>query len=112
MSTLPPRTKAAMLFIQRYFAEHGRAPAIRDIAKGIGLTSSGATHRILCDLEEAGYIDRTAGARRDITILKTIPDDRFEEAAKAVCAEHGCTDPASIAKARDLIFNSLVRSAA
>ncbi len=110
--TLPPRTKAAMLFIQRYFAEHGRAPALREIAKGVGVNSSSAAHRVVCELELCGYIDRTAGARRDITILKTIPDDRFEEAAKAVCAEHGCTDPASIAKARDLIFNTLVRSAA
>ena len=111
MSTLPPRTKAAMLFIQRYFAEHGRAPAIRDIAKGIGLTSSGATHRILCDLEEAGYIDRTAGARRDITILKTIPDDRFEEAAK-LCLDRFESKGMFWLYARDLIFNSLVRSAA
>jgi SOS-response transcriptional repressor LexA len=101
-----------MLFIQRYVVEHGRAPSVRDLADGIELQSTSAAHRILVELERRGFISRSASAHRSITILKTIPDDRFEEAAKAVCAAHGCTDPASIAKARDLIFNSLVRSAA
>lgn len=111
----PPRIsrkKDAMLFIQRYVVEHGRAPSVREIAAGVELQSTSAAHRILAELEEGGFISRSENAHRSITILKTITDDRFGEAAKAVCAELGCTDPASIAKARDLIFNTLVRSAA
>lgn len=109
----PPRIsrkKDAMLFIQRYVAEHGRAPSVRELAAGIELQSTSAAHRILTELEHGGFIARSENAHRSITVLKTVPDDRFEEAAKAACAALQCVASAdNIARARDAIVASLVR---
>ncbi len=111
--TLYPRERAVMLTIQAHLAINGVMPTIEDIAKGVGLSSKGRTHHLVAALCEKGYLAKDAYTARGLTILKPVPDDRFEEAAKAVCgALHKEPNPENIKSAREAIFAALVESAA
>lgn len=113
-SPLSPKAKKAMLFIQGYVAtdEFARAPTLLEIAASVSISSKSAAHRLVTELELAGFISRTRDTSRGITILRTLADDRFEEAARAVCAALGHTAPADIVKARQAIVSTLVESQA
>ncbi len=104
-----------MLFIQHYLAKQSQAPSLHEIANDLGVKSKSAALRAVTQLEEAGFIARPRsilGRRhahaRGIELLKTLPDDRFEEAAKAVCAVLGHSEPGAVAKARAAIVSTLV----
>lgn len=112
-SPLSPKAKKAMLFIQRYIATHdGHAPTLLEICAAVELSAKSAAHRLLSELELAGYITRIDNTKRGIRVERMLPDDRFEEAAKAVCAALGHTEPADIAIARQAIVATLVESQA
>lgn len=109
MTALTERQEEVMLFIQREFARSGRAPRMEDIVTGCGLSSKSRAHAIVSDLEALGFIARDRHHARGITILRLIPDDRFEAAARAACEALG--QPANdetVAAAREAIVKVLI----
>ena len=113
MSPLTPKLKEIMLFIQRTVAQTGHAPTIKEIVTGCALSSKSRAHDAVNDLCTLGHLGREIygkkQASRGLTILKPIPDDRFEEAAKAVCDALGRDlNPDNVSRAREAIFNTLM----
>jgi repressor LexA len=56
-------------FIQHYIAEHGYAPKLPEIAKGIGIRSTGVVHRYVQALVTAGLIEIIPHRHRGIQLI-------------------------------------------
>lgn len=70
MITLSPRQKQILDFIADFIRQRGYAPAVRDIAKGCGFSSSCIAHYHLNVLERKGCIRRDREVSRSIALLK------------------------------------------
>ncbi len=66
---LTPRQKDVLDFIKKYIAEHGFPPAIREICKGVNLSSPATVFVHMKNLEQLGYIRTTSNKFRTIEIL-------------------------------------------
>jgi SOS-response transcriptional repressor LexA len=60
---LTARRRQILACIRTYIAEHGYAPAVRDIMAAVGLESPSTIHHHLGELERAGYIQRGGQGR-------------------------------------------------
>ncbi len=69
LAELTPRQNDIMDFVKKYTAEHGYPPAIREICKGVGLSSPATVFVHLKNLENLGYIRTTSNKFRTIEIL-------------------------------------------
>lgn len=69
MKNLTERQKDILDFVKKYSAEHGYPPAIREICKGVNLSSPATVFVHLKNLEQAGYIKTTSNKFRTIEIL-------------------------------------------
>ena len=63
------RQKDVLDYIKKYSAEHGYPPAIREICKGVGLSSPATVFAHMKNLEQQGYIKTTSNKFRTIEIL-------------------------------------------
>ena len=63
------RQKDVLDFVKKYSAEHGYPPAIREICKGVNLSSPATVFVHLKNLEQLGYIKTTSNKFRTIEIL-------------------------------------------
>ena len=63
------RQKDVLDFIKKYIAEHGYPPAIREICKGVNLSSPATVFVHMKNLEQLGYIKTTSNKFRTIEIL-------------------------------------------
>ncbi|CAN5343909.1 transcriptional repressor LexA [soil metagenome] len=61
-------------FIQHYVAEHGYAPKLPEIAKGIGIRSTGVVHRYVQALVAAGLIEIIPHRHRGIQLTHNPAD--------------------------------------
>lgn len=66
---LTERQKNVLDFIKKYSAEHGYPPAIREICKGVGLSSPATVFVHLKNLESLGYVKTTSNKFRTIEVL-------------------------------------------
>lgn len=66
---LTKRQKDVLDFIKKYSAEHGYPPAIREICKGVNLSSPATVFVHMKNLEQMGYIKTTSNKFRTIEIL-------------------------------------------
>ena len=66
---LTKRQKDILDFIKKYTATHGYPPAIREICKGVGLSSPATVFVHMKNLESLGYIKTTSNKFRTIEIL-------------------------------------------
>lgn len=55
-----------LTFVGRYVAEHGYSPTIREIAKGVGVTSYGGVMSSMKSLREQGLITFVNGQARTV----------------------------------------------
>src|SRR5437879_2864176 len=55
-------------FLERYLAQHGYPPSVREIGAGIGISSSSLVHYHLKRLEKRGVIVRTHEVARGINL--------------------------------------------
>lgn len=53
---LPPGQARAMLFLQEYVQEHGRAPSRSEMSKGLSYRSNNAAECVLRQLARKGYL--------------------------------------------------------
>jgi repressor LexA len=70
MNGLKPRRKHVLRFLKRYISVHGYPPTCAEIRAGLNLKSKSMVHRELRALENAGFIERTAGTPRGIRVVK------------------------------------------
>jgi len=63
------RQKDVLDYIKKYIAEHGYPPAIREICKGVNLSSPATVFVHMKNLEQLGYIKTTSNKFRTIEIL-------------------------------------------
>lgn len=56
-------------FITEFISDHGMAPTMAEIAKGIGIKSRGVAHRYVKDLEEQGMIQISNKKHRSIELI-------------------------------------------
>lgn len=68
VTRLTPRQQAVLDFIAEHIAIRGYPPTTRELAVGCDLGTASAAHRMLGILERKGYVSRTPGAKRAITI--------------------------------------------
>ena len=59
-------------FIRKYIRENGFPPAVRDIGRGVGLTSPASVHLHLQSLQKKGYIERSEGKTRGLVICDPV----------------------------------------
>ena len=69
ITEMTERQKGILDYIKKYSAEHGYPPAIREICKGVGLSSSATVFSHVKSLEKMGYIKKTSNKFRTIEVL-------------------------------------------
>lgn len=71
--SLTPRMKDTLDFIVEFQVEKGYSPTFREIANGIGVSSTSRVQVLVNALKDRGYISTRAGGRRMIDVLRTTP---------------------------------------
>ncbi len=66
---LTKRQEEILTFIKKYSAKHGYPPAIREICKGVGLSSPATVFVHVKNLEKEGYLKSTNNKFRTIEVL-------------------------------------------
>ncbi len=69
LEKLTQRQRSIFRFILRFLKKNGYPPTVRDIGKGVGLSSSSTVHFHLNSLEEMGFIKRDPSKPRALKIL-------------------------------------------
>lgn len=70
----PKQVKALNAIIARQRRD-GVSPTVRELARSLGLVSTGGVHRTLVTLEDLGFIRRSPARHRAIEVLKLPPSD-------------------------------------
>ncbi len=76
MDKLTPKQKETLIYIKKYIVEHGFPPSVREICKGMNLSSPATAHSHLNQLEKKGFIRKEANKFRTIELLV---DNEFKE---------------------------------
>ena len=63
------RQREILRYIKKYIAKHGYPPAIREICKGVNLSSPATVYVHMKSLEKMGYIKTTSNKFRTIEVL-------------------------------------------
>jgi repressor LexA len=71
--SLTPRMKDTLDYIVEFQVEKGYSPTFREIADGIGVSSTSRVQVLVNALKDRGYIMTRAGGRRMIDVLRTTP---------------------------------------
>lgn len=69
MNEITKRQDEVLTYIKKYIATHGYPPAIREICKGVGLSSPATVHAHIKNLEKAGLIKNESNKFRTIELL-------------------------------------------
>ncbi|RMG72082.1 MAG: transcriptional repressor LexA [Chloroflexi bacterium] len=76
---LSDRQKNILRFIDRYLAENGFPPTIREVGEATKIDSTSVVNYNLNKLADAGFIERTAAKSRGLRLLKPIPGARHRK---------------------------------
>jgi repressor LexA len=82
---LSERHKKILKVLEKYQAESGYPPSIREIGKQTGISSTSVVNYYLNQLEEEGYIERDRKISRGVRLVKDLTG-KVHEAAGAVRA--------------------------
>lgn len=74
MKKLSDKQNRIMRFLNKFIAENGYPPAIRDIQSGCGISSTSVVDYNLNILEKEGYIRRQSEVSRSITMVNRSPN--------------------------------------
>ena len=66
---LTSQEQKTLQFIRNYLAQYGYAPKFKEIGIAIGVASHGTIHRYVQSLHDKGYIDRTKGNSRGMSLI-------------------------------------------
>ena len=68
-----------LIFIKKFIAGNGYSPSVRDICKGVGLSSPATVHVHLSNLIEKGYLRRNPKNNR---LLELMTPNEFDKVAE------------------------------
>src|SRR5215469_1855887 len=81
---LTPRQRRILRFIHDWVQEHGYSPSMREIGRGVGLTSTSSVEHQLSALESMGHLRREAGCSRTVEVrLPGVPPVPAKDAKSA-----------------------------
>ena len=80
---LTPRQHECLTFILRWTEVHGASPSYRDIGAGMGIASTNSVHRLICALEERGFIRRLPHQSRAFEVIRQPGEVASMDAAAA-----------------------------
>lgn len=84
MAPILPKTKQKVLhYLQDYIAKHGYAPTLTEIAKHLGVSALSTVHEHLQFLEERGFIARSEGEERGLSLRSKV-SRAFESFARSL----------------------------
>jgi SOS-response transcriptional repressor LexA len=66
---LSDRQLSILSFVQQYVEQNGHSPSIRDIGRGVGLSSNSNVVYHINRLIERGYLAKATGANRTLVVL-------------------------------------------
>ena len=66
---LTKKQELVLNYIKEYTAKHGFPPAVREIAKGVGLNSPSSVHSHIKRLEKNGFIKKTSSKFRTLEVV-------------------------------------------
>lgn len=66
---LTKKQELVLNYIKEYTAKHGFPPAVREIAKGVGLNSPSSVHSHIKRLEKNGFIKKTNAKFRTLEVV-------------------------------------------
>lgn len=66
---LTKKQELVLNYIKEYTAKHGFPPAVREIAKGVGLNSPSSVHSHIKRLEKNGFIKKTNSKFRTLEVV-------------------------------------------
>lgn len=66
---LTKKQEIVLNYIKEYTAKHGFPPAVREIAKGVGLNSPSSVHSHIKRLERDGFIKKTSSKFRTLEVV-------------------------------------------
>jgi len=67
---LNKREKAILKYIEKQVNENGYPPSVREIGRGVGLSSTATVHTYITGLEKKGYIKKENQKGRTLKLLK------------------------------------------
>lgn len=71
MISLTPKQSQLFRYLESYMSGPGSvAPSFDEMASAIGLVSKSSVHRLICALEDRGYIRRIPNRNRAIEIIR------------------------------------------
>jgi len=95
---LTPKQRKLLSFIERHIQDNeGVSPSFQEMAEAVGVQSKSNIHRLVCALEERGFIRRLAKRNRSIEIAKTYNHTvaPTQAALPAISCPH-CGEPIAI----------------
>lgn len=75
MNDLTKKQQEVFNFIKNYIEKNGYPPAVRDICKGVNLSSPSSVHAHINSLVELGYLKKDLLKKRAITIAEDVKED-------------------------------------
>lgn len=81
---LTPTQRDCMRVIQEMIDGTGVCPSYSDLRRELGIASRSSAHALVGHLVDRGYLGRTVGLHRGLTILRRVPMPSFERPALAV----------------------------
>ena len=76
---LSTKQNTILIFIKKFIAGNGYSPSVRDICKGVGLSSPATVHVHLSNLIEKGYLRRNPKNNR---LLELMTPNEFDKVAE------------------------------
>lgn len=122
MNNLTKKQEETLTFIKKFMVEHGYPPSVREICKGMDLSSPATVHTHLKELEKKGVIRKESSKFRTIELLVDnefdFKDDKEDVVSVPLLGKISCgnpieaienpdeffTLPASLIPARESIF--------
>ena len=80
---LGERHKRILKFLEKFQAENGYPPSIREIGENTNISSTSVVNYYLNQLEEMNFIKRESNVSRGIRLLKTL-EGNFSQAAQVI----------------------------
>ena len=66
---LTARQSELLAFVREFEHGHGFTPSYAAMKEALGLSSASSIHRLVCGLEERGYVSRIHGRARCLKLL-------------------------------------------
>ncbi len=107
MENITPKQAETLTFIKKYMVSHGFPPSVREICKGMDLSSPATVHAHLKQLEKKGLIRKEASKFRTIELLvENEFEDKNEDLVKVpLLGKISCGNPIEAIEQPDEFFD-------